>query len=95
MSLIERSIRQPVTVAVVVMLVVIFGVLGLLRVPVQLTPNVDQPVVSITTRWFGAQPADIEREILEEQEEVLKTLSGLREMTSEAFEGEGTVRLEF
>ena len=95
MSLIERSIRQPVTVAVVVMLVVIFGVLGLLRVPVQLTPNVDQPVVSITTRWFGAQPADIEREILEEQEEVLKTLSGLREMTSEAFEGEGVVRLEF
>ena len=77
------------------MLVVIFGILGLLRVPVQLTPNVDQPVISVTTRWFGAQPADIEREILEEQEEVLKTVSNLREMTSEAFEGEGVIRLEF
>jgi HAE1 family hydrophobic/amphiphilic exporter-1 len=95
MSLIERSIRQPVTVTVVVMLVVIFGILGLLRVPVQLTPNVDQPVISVTTRWFGAQPADIEREILEEQEEVLKTVSNLREMSSEAFEGEGVIRLEF
>lgn len=95
MTLIERSIRQPVTVTVVVLLVVLFGIIGFLRVPVQLTPNVDQPVVSVTTRWFGASPAEVEQEILEEQEEVLKTVSGLREMTSEAFEGEGTVRLEF
>src|SRR5688500_8601362 len=95
MSLVERSIRQPVTVAVVVLLIVIFGMIGFFRVPVQLTPNVDQPVISVTTRWFGASPQEIEQEILEEQEELLKTLSGLREMTSEAFEGEGTVRLEF
>lgn len=95
MSIIERSIRKPVAVAVVVLLVVIFGMIGFFRVPVQLTPNVDQPVISVTTRWFGASPQEIEREILEEQEEFLKTISGLREMTSEAFEGEGTVRLEF
>lgn len=95
MSMIERSIRQPVTVTVVVLLVIIFGMIGFFRVPVQLTPNVDQPVISVTTRWFGASPNEIEQEILEEQEEFLKTLSGLREMTSEAFEGEGTVRLEF
>ena len=72
-----------------------FGLIGLLQVPVQLTPNVDQPVVSVTTRWFGAQPQEIEQEILQEQEEVLKTIPGLREMTSEAVEGQGTVRLEF
>jgi HAE1 family hydrophobic/amphiphilic exporter-1 len=95
MSIIERSVRQPVTITVVVLLVVIFGLLGFLRVPVQLTPNVDQPVVSVTTRWIGASPQEIEQEILEEQEEVLKTAGGLREMTSEAFEGQGLVRLEF
>src|SRR5688572_11978816 len=95
MTTIERSIRQPVAVAVVVILIVIFGLIGLFQVPVQLTPNVDQPVVSITTRWFGAQPQEIEQEILQEQEEVLKTIPGLREMTSEAVEGQGTVRLEF
>src|SRR5687767_8316095 len=95
MSLIEGSVRRPVTVAVVVLLVVLFGIIGMLRVPVQLTPNVDQPVISITTRWFGAQPQEIEQEILQEQEEVLKTIPGLREMTSEAVEGQGTVRLEF
>jgi HAE1 family hydrophobic/amphiphilic exporter-1 len=95
MSIIERSIRQPVAVTVVVLLVVIFGIIGARQVPVQLTPNVDQPVVSITTRWFGAQPQEIEQEILQEQEEVLKTIPGLREMTSEAVEGQGSVRLEF
>src|SRR5688572_16902888 len=95
MSIIERSIRQPVAVTVVVLLIVIFGIIGVTRVPVQLTPNVDQPVVSITTRWFGAQPQEIEQEILQEQEEVLKTIPGLRQMTSEAVEGQGSVRLEF
>src|SRR5687767_12216734 len=95
MGIIERSIRQPVAVAVVVLLLVMFGVLSAFRVPVQLTPNVDQPVVSVTTRWFGAQPQEVEQELLQEQEEVLKTIPGLREMTSEATEGQGTVRLEF
>jgi HAE1 family hydrophobic/amphiphilic exporter-1 len=95
MGIIERSIRQPVAVAVVVLLLVMFGVLSVFRVPVQLTPNVDQPVVSVSTRWFGAQPQEVEQEILQEQEKVLKTIPGLREMTSEASEGTGTVRLEF
>src|SRR5688572_9897319 len=95
MTIIERSIRQPVAVAVAVILIVIFGLIGVLQVPVQLTPNVDQPVVSVTTRWFGAQPQEVEQEILQDQEEVLKTIPGLREMSSEAVEGQGTIRLEF
>jgi hydrophobic/amphiphilic exporter-1 (mainly G- bacteria), HAE1 family len=95
MSIIERLIRQPVAVAVAVILIVIFGLIGVFQVPVQLTPNVDQPVVSVSTNWFGAQPQEIEQEILQDQEEVLKTIPGLREMTSEAVEGVGTIRLEF
>lgn len=95
MSIIERCIRQPVAVAVAVILIVVFGLIGTFQVPVQLTPNVDQPVVSVQTSWFGAQPQEIEQEILQDQEEVLKTIPGLREMTSEAVEGMGTVRLEF
>jgi len=95
MTLVERSIRQPVTVTVVVILVVIFGVLGLLRVPVQLTPNVDQPVVTVSTIWFGASPQEIENEVIEEQEEKLKTVAGLRQMTSDCSEGSGSIRMEF
>jgi len=95
MSLIERSIHRPVAVTVCVALVLIFGGLALFRVPVQLTPNVDQPVISITTRWFGADPQEIEQEIIREQEDVLKTVSGLREMIATCSEGEGKVELKF
>ncbi len=95
MSLIEGSIRRPVTVAVAVLLVVIFGVIGLFRVPVQLTPNVDQPVISVTTRWFGASPQEIEQEIVEEQEDILKGVEGLREMRSTSVEGEAKIEMQF
>lgn len=95
MTFIERCIRRPVGVAVVVLLVMIFGIIGLLRAPVQLTPNVDQPIVTVTTNWFGASPQEMVREVAEEQEKVLKNVSGLREMTSNSVEGETQIRLEF
>jgi HAE1 family hydrophobic/amphiphilic exporter-1 len=95
MNIIERSIRQPVAVSVAVLLLVIFGLLGFFRVPVQLTPNVDEPVVTVSTRWIGAMPQEIEREVIQEQEEKLKTVNGLRQMTSQSNEGEGTIRLVF
>ena len=95
MNLVARSIQRPVTVTVIVALVAIFGLLSLRSVPVQLTPNVDRPVISVTTSWFGASPQEIVREIIEEQEDVLKTIEGLREMTAQAVEGEASIRLEF
>ncbi|MEM6561294.1 MAG: efflux RND transporter permease subunit, partial [Planctomycetota bacterium] len=95
MDVIETSVRRPVSVAVVVVLIILAGIVALTRVPIQLTPNVDQPVVTVTTQWFGASPQEVVREIVEEQEERLKTVSGLREMTSQSQEGEASIRLEF
>lgn len=95
MPIIELAVRRAVTVTVIVALVVLFGLLGLSRVPVQLTPNVDQPVVTITTLWFGADPQDVVREIVEEQEEVLKRVGGVREMTATANPGQAIVQLKF
>lgn len=95
MGLIETCVRRPVTMFVIVLLILIAGVVALFNVPVQLTPNVDQPVVTVTTTWFGASPQEVVREIVEEQEEQLKTVNGLREMTSVSREGQAEVRLEF
>lgn len=95
MNLIERFIRLPVTVTVGVLLVMIFGAVGLMQLPVQLTPNVDRPVITVTTTWFGASPQEMVREVAEEQEEVLKSVSGLREMSSTNMEGRTELRLEF
>ncbi|MEN0020045.1 MAG: efflux RND transporter permease subunit, partial [Planctomycetota bacterium] len=95
MDALRLAIRQPVTVAVGVILVLIAGVLALTRLPVQLTPNVDDTVVSVTTMWEGASPKEIEQEIVDKQEEKLQGISGLSAITSSSVQGEGSVRLEF
>jgi len=95
MKLVDSAIRYPVSVTVGVLLVVLFGLLSLFRIPVQLIPDVETPQVTVTTIWPGASPEEIETEIVQEQEEQLKTLEGLAEMTSESMESMGRVILRF
>jgi len=95
MDLIKLSIEKPVAVTVCVMLTILFGILALTSIPIQLTPNVDEPVVTVTTNWVGASPQEVEQEIVEKQEEQLKSAAGLRRMTSQSVYGSGTVRLQF
>ncbi len=95
MKLVESAIRSPVSVTVGVLLIVLFGLLSLFRIPVQLIPDVETPQVTVTTIWPGASPEEIETEIVQRQEEQLKTLEGLAEMTSESMESMGRVVLRF
>ncbi len=95
MGLIRYAIRYPITVAVGVILVSLFGLVALTWVPVQLTPNVDRPQVTVQTVWPGASPQEIEREIVDEQEEQLKNVDGLLKMESQSMEGMGRIVMEF
>ena len=95
MRWVEASIQKPVATAVGVILLVLFGSLALGRIPVQLTPTVDEPQVTVTTLWPGASPLEVEREIVDEQEEQLKSLQGLVEMESLSSDSSGTVTLTF
>jgi HAE1 family hydrophobic/amphiphilic exporter-1 len=92
---IARSIREPVTVIVGVILTILAGLLALQRVPIQLTPDVEDTIVSVSTRWEGASPLEVEQEIVDRQEEKLQGLAGLRNITSVSQQGQGRVRLEF
>ncbi|MDX1388612.1 MAG: efflux RND transporter permease subunit, partial [Acidobacteriota bacterium] len=95
MGVIRFAIRYPITVAVGVILVTLFGLVSLGVVPVQLTPSVDRPQATVMTFWPGASPQEIEREIIDEQEDQLKSLDGLLKMESEAHEGYGQIVMEF
>ena len=95
MDAVKFSIQKPVTIVVGVILVVMFGVIGLLRMPYQLSPTVIEPEITVTTRWSGATPYEIEREIIEEQEKVLKGIPGLKEMESASNNNQGSVTLKF
>ncbi|MCB9777284.1 MAG: efflux RND transporter permease subunit [Alphaproteobacteria bacterium] len=89
------AIRRPVAVLVGVILTILFGLLSLRGLPIQLTPDITVPTLSVQTTWPGAAPAEVEGELLVEQEEVLKGLDGLERMTSEASQNRGSITLEF
>ncbi len=95
MNLIGLSIQRPIAVLAAVIMVVLFGWVALQRIPIQMAPDVRQPVIHISTSWPGAAPAEVEREIVNRQEEVLKGLEGVRSMSSVANNNRGSVTLEF
>ena len=95
MYLIRIAIERPVAVIAAVLMVVLFGAVALAKIPIQLTPDVRKPVISLQTSWPGAAPAEIEREITNKQEEVLKGLEGLQKISSESQDGRSRIKLEF
>ncbi len=95
MNLIQSAIRYPVTTTVGVLFIVLFGVVSLLRLPIQLTPDVTKEEITVDTRWNGASSHEIEREIIDEQEEQLKGVEGLERMFSESSFGSGKIVLRF
>ena len=54
----------------------ILGIVALDRIPIQIAPDVNKPIISVTTYWFGASPYEMEREIVNRQEEVLRGIEG-------------------
>jgi len=92
---VAQFIANPVKVAVGVILIVLFGFIAAYQMPMQLSPDVERPTVSISTNWPGASPQEIEKEIVKEQEEQLKSVEGVTRMTSESSDSRGSITLEF
>ena len=95
MQAVEFCVRNPVKVAVGMLVVVLFGAISLWRLPKQLTPEVRIPSISVQTSWSGASPYEIEHEIVQEQEERLKDVEGMTKMTSESSHSRGRINMEF
>ena len=95
MSVVGFAVRRPVVVTVGVLLIVMAGMIALTRTAVQLTPNIDRPIVTVTTVWPGRSPDEIVDRITKEQEERLKNVANLKTMRSASNEGQAQVTLEF
>jgi HAE1 family hydrophobic/amphiphilic exporter-1 len=95
MDIVRYALNKPVTIIVAVILVVTFGLIGLNKLPVQLTPDVETPQITVRTTWAGATPYEVEKEIIEKQEETLKGLRGLTKMESASYNNLGEITLSF
>ena len=91
----EFAVRRPIVLTVAILILCLFGLTAIDRVPKQMIPDLDVRSITIRTIWPGATPQDIEQEIIVEQEDYLRNISGLERMISEARTGQAQIELEF
>jgi len=93
--MIEALVKRGTLVTVATLILCVLGIAAALRIPVQMIPDLEVRTVSVVTRWPGATPQDVEKEILIEQERFLRTVPNLQRMVSLARTGEASIELEF
>jgi multidrug efflux pump len=95
MKLSDLSIRRPVLASMLSLALVLFGVIGYTELAVREFPDVDPPIVSVSTGLPGANPQVVESAVTDILEEELSTVEGLRTLTSSSAEGFSNITLEF
>lgn len=88
-------VRHGTIVTVVAFIVMILGIVAALNIPVQMIPDLEVRTITIRTSWAGATPQDIEKEILIEQEERLRTVPNLQRLESTASFSTARIQMEF
>lgn len=91
----EKVVRRGTLLTVIVLIVSVMGILAAFRVPVQMIPDLEVRAITVETRWPGATPQDVEKEILIEQEDYLRTIPNLQRITATASSSRAQIELEF
>jgi len=91
----DTSIKRPVTTITLMGAIVIFGLMAFGSMGIDLLPEVDIPVVTITTTLTGSSPEVIDREVADVIEEQVNTISGIKTLRSQSYEGISVVIIEF
>lgn len=95
MNLPGASVQRPVFATMVTLMVVTLGAVSMSRLRTDLLPNIELPTVTVRTDYEGASPEVIERLVTQIVEEIIATVPGVQEMTSESSEGRSTIRVSF
>lgn len=95
MSIPAISINRPVGAWMLMLFLIVFGAISFDRLGVSQMPDVDFPVLSVSTTWEGAAPEVIESEIVDKIEQRVVSVEGVREIVSSIRQGQANVTLEF
>src|SRR5437762_5727665 len=95
MKLSETSIRRPVLASMISAALVLFGVIGYSRLSVRELPDIDPPIISVSTTLPGANAQVVETAVTDVLEEELSTIQGLRTVSSASSEENSQITLEF
>ncbi|TRX55664.1 efflux RND transporter permease subunit [Thalassomonas sp. M1454] len=95
MNITRSSIKNPAAILVIVALFFVFGFISIMKLPIQLVPDIEQPQISISTGWRSAAPEELESVIIEPQENVVKNTRGVTDVTTNINSGFGNITLTF
>src|SRR6185369_12168072 len=95
MSLPALSVRNPVFAWMLMLGFLVFGGISIFRLGVGQYPDVDLPFITITANREGAAPEIMESEVIDELENAVMAVEGIREITSVARQGQATITVEF
>lgn len=95
MNLSSLSVRRPVTIAMVTLIVILLGIVSLTRLPIDLFPEIKVPVAIVQTSYSGAGPQEIEKLITRPIEESIGTVANIEDVQSISSEGSSVVVAQF
>lgn len=95
MSMVQKVVDKPITVIVLFAIIVGFGIYVISDIPLEQTPDIEMPMLIVSTSYSGAGPEEVEKTVTRTIEGALMSISGLESMTSTSSEGSCRVSLEF
>jgi len=95
MKVTRFAVHRPIFTIMVVLMVLLLGIISLLRLPIDLMPDISYPTLSISCSYENAGPEEIEELIARPIEQAVSAVPGVEELTSTSVEGQGTVRVTF
>lgn len=95
MSIYSNSVKNPITTIMIFVGLMVFGIYSLTKVPVDLMPKIETPVLSVITFYQGANATDIEENVTKVLENQLNALQGLKKLTSSSKDNVSFIQIEF
>lgn len=95
MNISELSIRRPVLATVLTLIILLFGMVGYVALGVREYPSVDNPIISVSCSYAGANADVIENQITEPLEQNINGIPGIRSLTSVSQQGQCRITVEF
>ena len=95
MNITRAAVRHPAAIIVIAILIVLFGGISIFKLPIQITPDIEQPQISVFTGWRSAAPQEVEAVIIEPIENAIKNTRGVTKVETNIQRGFGSVTLTF
>ncbi|MGZ4106963.1 MAG: efflux RND transporter permease subunit, partial [Tumebacillaceae bacterium] len=93
MKIADFSVKRPVTIMMIMIVLIILGTISIPQLPVELMPNLTIPTLNVTTSWSGASPGEVEAQITKKVEAQMATIPGVTEVDSTSRTGASLVTL--